>query len=348
MALSYRGAKGNTVQRPDQSKEAVMNQVMVIMPYVEPWSDRVWDALHRIEQQDTTGSIQVSRVDTRNIRADNLADHIQQCIAQADVLIADLTNVNPNVHIEIGFLLALRKPLLFITQDRKWVTTHLQGRVIDEYNAADNDSLSRLTGTMFFRVRDKIEVIRAREESERARISKQEIYQVECYSHRAAVGLEKYFREARNRVDILTTNLSFLFEEYDSSTGRTYFDELKSALNREGSRLKVRVLTLDPESDFAAKRGKQLGFSPAVFRDMLRQALTDTRQIAATYPIGRFEVRTYEDFPNQITFRVDNWIFNCVVAQPTQSRNHLTFKLDRQNQGVDNSFINHFQNVWGK
>lgn len=321
---------------------------MVIMPYVESWSERVWDALHNIEQKDTTRSIQVTRVDTRHIQADSLAEQIQETISLADVVIADLTNVNPNVHIEIGFLLALRKPILFITQDRKWVTTHLQGRIIDEYNANDADSLDKLTNVMFFRIRDKLEVIRARQESERVRISKQDVYDVECYSYRAAVGLERYFREARNRVDVLTTNLSFLFEEHDIQTGRTYFDELKAALDRDKSKLKVRLLTLDPESDFAAKRGKQLGFSPAVFRDMLRQALSDTRRIADSYPINRFELRTYEDFPNQITYRVDNWIFNCVVAQPTQSRNHLTFKLDRQNLGVDNSFINHFQNVWGK
>jgi nucleoside 2-deoxyribosyltransferase len=325
-----------------------MNQVMIIMPYTLSWSDRVWDALHRIEQQDTTKSIQICRVDTRNIQADSLSEHIEQNIAQADVVIADLTDINPNVHIEIGFLLAIRKPLLFITQDLKWVTTHLQGRIIDEYDANDDSSLAQLSSTMYFRIRDKLELIKAQEESLRARLSTQETYQVECHSHRAAVGLENYFKNARNRVDILTTNLSFLFEEYDSKSERSYFDELKAALEKDGSRLKVRILTLDPESDFAAKRGKQLGFSSAVFRDMLRQALSETKKIAVSYPSYRFEVRTYEDFPNQITYRVDNWIFNCLVAQPTQSRNHLTFKLDRQNQGVDNSFINHFQSVWGK
>ncbi|MDP8239378.1 MAG: hypothetical protein P9X24_09835 [Candidatus Hatepunaea meridiana] len=325
-----------------------MNQVMIIMPYTASWSERVWKALHLIEKQDTKNSLHVSRVDTRTLEADNLAENIEHNISQADVIIADLSEINPNVHIEIGFLIALRKPLLFITQDRKWVTTHLQGRVVDEYMHDDDESLKRLTSTMYFRVLDKLDVIRAQEESMRARISTQEKYQVECYSHRKEVGLENYFKNSQNRVDFLTTNLSFLFEEYDERNRRTYFDELKTAMERVDSKLKIRILTLDPESDFAAKRGKQLGFLPGVFRDMLRQSLAETKRIAVTYPSDRFEVRTYEDFPNQISFRIDNWIFNCVVAQPTQSRNQLTFKLDRRNQGVDNSFINHFQNVWGK
>jgi hypothetical protein len=75
--------------------------------------------------------------------------------------------------------------------------------------------------------------------------------------------------------------------------------------------------------------------------------LAETKKVASSYASDRFEVRTYDDFPNQITFRIDQYIFNCVVAQPTQSRNHLTFKLDRQQMGVDNSFITHFQKVWG-
>jgi nucleoside 2-deoxyribosyltransferase len=333
-----------------KSKGVIMSLVMVIMPYTATWSESVWSALHRIEQQDTTKSIQIQRVDTRNVHADHLADHIEENIENADVVIADLTEANPNVHIEIGFLLALRRPLLFITQDRKWVTTHLQGRVIDEYNASDQDSLQRLTGTMFFRLSDKLEVVKAQAESLRARMSNQVSYNVECFSHRDAAGLQNYFRDARTRVDILTTNLASLFEEYDRTgvSTKTYFDELRAALERDRSKLKVRALTLDPESDFAAKRGKQLGFSSEVFRNMLRKSLAETRKIATSYGSDRFEVRTYEDFPNQITFRIDNWIFNCVVAQPTQSRNLLTFKLDRQNAGVDNSFMNHFQNVWGK
>ena len=76
--------------------------------------------------------------------------------------------------------------------DRKWVTTHLQGRVIDEYNANDDESLQRLTGTMFFRVRDKLDVVRAQRESARARMSTQATYDVECYSHRDAVGLQTF------------------------------------------------------------------------------------------------------------------------------------------------------------
>ena len=87
---------------------------------------------------------------------------------------------------------------------------------------------------------------------------------VECFSNRRDIHLERYYHDARARIDILTTNLSYLHEEYGGSSN-SYFDEIRNALDREGSRVKVRILTLDPESDFAAKRGRQLGYATKVF-----------------------------------------------------------------------------------
>jgi len=320
--------------------------VLVLMPYTREWSEQVWQALSRVQQVDTSKTISLHRVDTESVAADGLAEHIESNIKGADIVLADLTEANPNVHIEVGFALALKKPLLLVTQDRKWVTTHLQGRIVEEYSCKGADGLGRLTSTMLFRIKDKMEMLRAKNDEAIARASSAIEYSVECYSHRASVGLERYFREARHRIDILTTNLSFLFEPY-ADAPLTYFDELSAALDRVDSKTKVRILTLDPESDFAAKRGIQIGFAPAVFRDQLRAALAATKQVGAKYSSDRFEVRTYGDFPNQITYRIDDHIFNCVVAQPTQSRKHLTFKLTRHQSGVDNSFINHFLNVWG-
>ncbi|MFC1573318.1 nucleoside 2-deoxyribosyltransferase [Candidatus Eisenbacteria bacterium] len=324
-----------------------MHNMLICMPYTEDWSDQVWEALSQIMQKDTSRSINVYRVDTTKIDKDRIADQIEAEIEKAHVVVFDLTGVNPNVHIEIGFALALEKPVFFITQDRRWITTHLQGRVIEEYSL-EADSLERLSLLLLDRARDKIQVIEERKESRHAVLSAQDTYHVECCRNRASAHLEKYIQKASDRIDILTTNVSFLFERYTSTSTKTYFDELNGALSRKGSVLKVRILTLDPESDFAAKRGKQLGYSPTIFRNALRKALEETRAIASKYPLERFEVRTYDDFPNQITYRIDEWIFHCVVVQPTASRKNLTFRLDRHQAGVESSFISHFQNVWGK
>lgn len=320
-----------------------MKNVVVVMPYGAPWSELVWGALLQITTKDTAKQLTLHRVDTRDTPADYLDEKIESVNRGAQIILADLTGSNPNVLIEVGIALALQTPILLIAQDRRSVPTHLKGRIVEEYDPNDPDSLDRLTTILLLRMREKMQLAAAQLIERRSL----PVYPAECYSTRRLARLENYFRKARVRIDILTTNLGFLFEEYGDD-GRSYFDDIREALDRSDSKTKIRVLTLDPESDFAAKRGKQLGYAPGLFRESLRKALEETKKIASAYPLEQFEVRTYDDFPNQIMFRIDDEVFHCVVAQPTQSRNHLTIKLDRRHDAVDRSFLAHFQQIWGR
>lgn len=320
-----------------------MEDVVVLMPFKEPWSDSLWVSLEQIALLDIKRKINIYRVDMMTTPDEWLAGHIEGIDRKARIVIADLTKQNPNVLIEVGLALALKKPLLLISQGYEHVPTHLKGRIVETYDPSNEDSLKRLVTNLYLRLKEVITYL----ESKRDEFFARDHYEVECFANRRIVQLERYFREAKDRIDILTTNLSFLFDDY-SDAGKVYFDEIRVALDRESSRTKLRILTLDPESDFAAKRGKQLGYAPRVFRDNLRKALANTRKLAEDYETERFEVRTYDDFPNQIMYRIDDDIFHCVVAQPTQSRRHLTFKLHRYQEGVDTSFTEHFQNIWGQ
>ena len=332
------------------------------MPYKEKWSDLVWNSLQVIGRLDTRHRLRIRRVDQEVPEEDHLHAEIEARVSEAHIVIADVTNNNPNVHIEIGYAIARKIPVFIITQDRASVPAHLRSRIVGAYSRTDKQSRIVLAESLFHRIEEKIKDIEKGQERENIAIGVRNEYSVTCYVDRTAVKLQDYFRKANEHIDILTTNLAFLFEKHDSN--HTYFDEIesalrrsapdsKSALNRGSAKLKVRILTLDPESDFAAKRGKQLGQKPAVFRNELRKALKRTLTLARKYrPMNdtdegdRFQVRTYEDFPNQITYRTDNWVFNCVVAQPTRSRDHLTFKLDTRHAGVKDSFLTHFDSVW--
>ncbi len=318
------------------------SDVLVVMPFGEDWSDQVLDALLKLNIKDTRGRIHVKRADQVVPKVGNLQEHIELLNRGSGLVIADITGANPNVLIEVGIALALQTPLLLITQDRDGIPTHLKGLIIDEYSLTE-ESLERTTTHLLLRIEEVLSIVKAK----RIEASQQQIYSVECFATRNFAALQNYFRESKYRIDILTTNLSFLFEEYGNESS-TYFDEIQHAMDRPNSKTKIRLLTLDPESDFAAKRGKQLGYAPQVFRDMLRESLTKVRSFEQKYPRERYEVRVYDDFPNQIMYRVDNDIFHCVVAQPTASRRHLTFKFERHLAGVDSSFTDHFQSIWSK
>ena len=302
--------------------------------------------------EDTSNSLLVKRANQFPITLPDLAAHIESVLNVSDVMIADLTTQNPNVNIEIGYALALRKPIVYVTQDRKDVPAYLQGKIVEEYSPLDKESLERLSIVMLNRVLDQLAIVNAQKDVQSAKMEVEAHYVVDCYAQRADAPLAQYFRQAKEQIDILTTSLTFLFRKHRESLdgkapgARSYFDEIVAAFERPGSALAVRILTLDPESHFAAKRGRQLGFSPANFRTQLKAALERTKEIAANYQSERFEVRTYDDFPNQITYGIDDAIINCVVAQPTQSRNHLSIKFDRRQQGVERSFLTHFETVW--
>ena len=142
----------------------------------------------------------------------------------------------------------------------------------------------------------------------------------------------------------MTTNLSWLFEQGEVSK-TTDWDSITTALDRNSS-LQLRVLTLNPQSEIAASRGLQLGFERGNFRNQLQKALQEVRTFANNYTTDRVEVRLNDELPTQITYRMDNEVYTCIVGQPMQSRNYPVLKFDVANLGVKEAFLSHFLEIW--
>ena len=71
-----------------------------------------------------------------------LVESVQQEIARADIIIADLTGSNPNVMYEVGFAHALRKPvILIIQQGAGHVPFDLTGYIYFVYDPSKPDEL---------------------------------------------------------------------------------------------------------------------------------------------------------------------------------------------------------------
>ncbi len=79
-------------------------QLFVIMPFGQNWSDGIYALIRR-----AAGKLDIPQERIRLYRADEIAspgqisDQIKQAIDSADVVIADITDVNPNVMWELGF-----------------------------------------------------------------------------------------------------------------------------------------------------------------------------------------------------------------------------------------------------
>ncbi len=108
--------------------------------------------------------------------------------------------------------------------------------------------------------------------------------------------------------------------------------------------LEVALLSLDPDSNFAAARAKQLGINVYKFRNELHTALRTLRECFGRYP--NVEIRIYDDFPTQICFIIDSIVYNCTVTKHQQSRNNCLFKFDSKHPSLFMSFVSHFTSVW--
>jgi hypothetical protein len=86
----------------------------VIMPFAKEFGD-VYATIRRAVETVRGGSAQTFRLDEVKA-AGRITDDLVR-VNESAICIADLTGNNPNVMWEVGYAMALRKPVIFISQD---------------------------------------------------------------------------------------------------------------------------------------------------------------------------------------------------------------------------------------
>ena len=85
----------------------------VIMPFDSEFDDLYGDFLY---QALTELGFVVSRADDLQ-NAQNIIKDILSGLRDSDLIVADLTNLNPNVHYELGLAHGFDKPVIMLTQE---------------------------------------------------------------------------------------------------------------------------------------------------------------------------------------------------------------------------------------
>jgi nucleoside 2-deoxyribosyltransferase len=263
---------------------------------------------------------------------DNVARHIDEC----DIAIVDLTGQNNNVVFEFGYAFAKGKYIIPITQDEsKTLSADYRSFIYIQYEMND---LTTFESRFRLRLQEVINSIRQARNAtfleEQVTIQKAE-FGVSCFTNRKVANLQKEFEKAKEHIRIVQTNLDTVVKDYA--------DSIEKAIEATPS-LEVRLLTLDPESYFAAVRASQLGVDVSEFRAELHRSLSNLQHRFKS--AENFEIRIYDDFPTQICFTIDNFIYNCVVSKYQPSRNNCLFKLPASYPALHTSFNLHFTSVW--
>ena len=97
---------------------AVQRELFVIMPFTEPWSDGVHSFIRRVAALlgASHGQLYLYRADEIAVPG-RITDQIREALASADVVIADITGLNPNVMWELGCADGLGKTSVILNQN---------------------------------------------------------------------------------------------------------------------------------------------------------------------------------------------------------------------------------------
>lgn len=112
----FRQAEHRFVRGSEPSTRVdVRRRLFVLMPFGRPWSNGVYDLIKRASASVVDGALDVYRADDINDPG-VITEQIEAAIREAAVVVADITDVNPNVMYELGYAKAHQKPLVILNQ----------------------------------------------------------------------------------------------------------------------------------------------------------------------------------------------------------------------------------------
>lgn len=303
--------------------------LFVVTPF-EEFSKKVWEnalapAVLRVNALKEY-EIEFTRADFK-LQGLEFCEHLHKHLFQTDICLCDITNYNPNVLYEIGYARAIGKKTIIIRQQEGAIPIDIADKYVQTYSMEKLASLSQWL---------EIAIVKAVDAVVTKRASNRPSYDITCYSDRQSADIGEKIEEAEERIDIIETNVS--------SVVGTYLDYLKKAFEKN-KKLRVRVLTLDPDSSFVNNRASQLGVPVGQYRIELHSSIQKLMKELEQYS-DRFTLRIYDDFPTQITFLVDSYIYSCSIARGNRSRKLCTFKINNFDPGAERTFQFHFEAVW--
>jgi hypothetical protein len=294
-------------------------------------NDTIYDALRKLEHLRPTFPVIIERADAKDYEDDVLHEHIVRTIRGSDFCIADLNGQNSNVLYEIGIARGLGKRAVLICQNREDVPTDLRGFITVTYEPTQLDKLASDIAQHFEGIKKEVETLREKQQQT-------ELARVAYFDRRDDANIPALMGQASRSINILQTNLAIIQSNY--------MPALRDALKSRPD-LRLRILTLDPQSIFVNYRGLQVGFrgNTGLYREELGVNLRSVYFLLQGFG-DRVQIRLYDDFPTQIAFFFDDEVLSCVVSATGRSRENCAFLLHGQRPGAKNSFVDHFDHLW--
>lgn len=276
-----------------------------------------------------------------------LQDRINDYLKRADICVADLsTPRNDNALLEVGAAYTLGIPVIPFSD--KELPADIRGNryIKMELNGIEeNEDLQEE-----FKRQLRRKLLEARSEIGSTKALR---YLSHAFQDRGALDFYSMIERCEQRLNILTTNLNYVVNE-DLYCGPdvgelTFLQIVASAMPKKASRFTLRILALDPDSNFTNERALSLGRDRQEFREQMRADLDLTKEFIESEDCGvSAEIKLYNDYPLQMTFFFDDTLVSSVVATSLSSRHCVTYMHSLRELGARKSYEQHFDHLWGK
>ena len=346
----------NSYNPPSDNTKPV-KKVFLSMPFGDlkdannKWSKLFINGIKPIENDFDDYKLEIVRAD-KNLQDLALKEHVRKLIESSDILLCVLTK-NNNVFWEIGYAEALEIPIAFMLDDRELKYDDipiLAGQPnYFQYNLQFVESAPNNDITPFVSMRESLKpyIEKAITYTGHRNVGQQK-YKVPAYTNRDLIQLENLVSSAKRKVDILETNLDW-FVNCGNFTIDNNFKKENHPFNlalKNGC--EIRVVTMDPEAIISEYRAKQLGKQIDVpgYRENLRESIRKLYKAFRNEIGNRLNLKIYSELPLQITSIIDDEIITGIIAGGRKSRELIHIKFIKHLDGVNESFLNHFESIY--
>jgi len=321
-------------------------KVFVIQLFSAPHSNEFWKAVEETCNS-TNGNFETFLAVIEPSDSPRLQDRIDSYIKKADICVADLIGTrNENVLLEVGAAYTLNIPVIPVSD--KTLPTDIRGNL---YIDLKQDEIGKENVMKKFK-----DALRGRlQEACLNRLIENKNDQFVVYGHasRRRVDFYSLINRCQDRIHILTTNLGFLVNEElicgMEPRKETLLVMLAKALKDKPRHFTMKILTLDPDSNFTNERALALNRDRQEFREHMRDDLNTVKEFVESNDCNASaQVKIYDEFPLQMTYFFDDYVVSSVVANSRSSRDCITYVHSLREQGAKDTYEAHFEQIWNK
>ncbi|MCP3963425.1 MAG: hypothetical protein GY719_36780 [bacterium] len=320
-------------------------KVFVIQPFRAKHSRHFYQWVKEV-CDGSDGQFEAFRADDAQDKAQGpiLQHRIDSYIKGTDICVADLmVSRNENALLEVGAAYALQIPVIPVSNEK--LPADIGGIL---YVNLKPDSF------------DKDEVKEEFQEDLAGRLQ-EATWQLEhvlaqhfiAYGHANRKDVDFYSLVSRveARIWVLTTNVDFFVNQklklLPTSKGKSILQMVAAMLDEKPVDFNIRVLTLDPDSNYTNDRALALHEDRREFREGLRQDLDMLVQFVNSPDCTRsVQVKIYEALPLQMTLFFDNHLISSIVTEGRSSRECVTYQHSIAVPGAVESYERHFIRLW--